>query len=549
MHDITLVVTLTAALAVALVLGWITQRLGLSTLVGYLLAGIVVGPHTPGFVADATLASRLAEIGVILLMFSVGMHFHVQDLLRVWRVAVPGAVAQSVVAGVCGWLVAKAVGWSDAAGAVFGMSLAVASTAVLMRMLIDHGRLATHGGHVAVGWLIVEDVFTVIALVALPALAAAGGAGSGGSLGWELLAAIGKAAAFAVLLWALGNPIVKRVIEPVARMRSEELFTLAVFVVALGIAVIAAGVFHVSVALGAFFAGLVVGRSRLGPQAAAYMSPFRDVFSALFFVSVGMLFDPLFPVREPGLVALALAIVVVAKPLAAWILVRALRDTPRTAATVAVGLSQIGEFSFLLGALGVSLGVLPQAGLDTLVAAAIVSIALNPLLFRWLARRESGRQRPAIATAARAADPVAGELEGHVVLCGDGPLHRAVAARLRATEAAVTVIDDDLDFVSAQAAAGHPAVYGQASRQEVLRAAGVERAGVLVIAATSVAVQMAICVAARAVRPDIRIVATASDPGGQAWLVEFGASGVVDVTSPAVEAIARAVRQTLDARD
>ncbi|MCL4763699.1 MAG: cation:proton antiporter [Burkholderiales bacterium] len=543
MHDITLVVTLTAALAVALVLGWVTQRLGLSTLVGYLLAGIVVGPHTPGFVADGALASRLAEIGVILLLFSVGMHFHVRDLLRVWRVAVPGAIAQSAVAGVCGWLLARAFGWSGIAGAVFGMSLAVASTAVLTRMLIDNGKLATHGGHVAVGWLIVEDMFTVLALVVLPALALAQ---SGGSLGIALLAALAKAAAFGVLLWALGNPIVKRVMEPVARTRSEELFTLAVFVIALGIAVIAAGVFQVSVALGAFFAGLVVGRSRIGPQAAAFMTPFRDVFAALFFVSVGMLFDPWFPLEAPWLVLLGVAIVLVAKPLAAWTIVRALRDTPRTAATVSVGLAQIGEFSFLLGALGVSLGVLPQAGLDALVAIAIVSIAVNPLLFRAQARWEATLAPPQGA-GEPARDPASAELEGHVVLCGDGPLHRGLLPRLRAREAAVAMIDDDLDYVNAQAATGVFAVYGTPSRPDVLRAAGVERAGVLVIAGGTLAARMAVSVAARAVRPGLPIVATALDAAEHAWLKEFGVTAVADVLDPAVDAIADCVRHTLDA--
>jgi CPA2 family monovalent cation:H+ antiporter-2 len=545
MHDISLVVTLAAALAVALVLGWITQRLGLSTLVGYLLAGIVVGPHTPGFVADGALASRLAEIGVILLMFSVGMHFHVQDLLRVWRVAVPGAVAQSAVAGVCGWLLARAVGWSDVAGAVFGMSLAVASTAVLTRMLIDNGKLASHGGHVAVGWLIVEDVFTVVALVALPALAAVQSAPEGGSLGKELALALGKGLAFGVLLWALGNPIVKRIIEPAARMRSEELLTLAVFVVALGIAVIAAGVFHVSVALGAFFAGMVVGRSRIGPQAAGYMTPFRDVFAALFFVSVGMLFDPLFPVRHPLLVLAGLAIVLVAKPITAWVIVRLLRDTPRTAATVAVGLAQIGEFSFLLGTLGVTLGVLPQAALDTLVATAILSIAANPLLFRALARWEAG-----LAGRSSGGEPAVGtsdELEGHVVLCGEGPLQRALLARLRATEAAVAVVDADLDFVTAQNGGGHAAVYGDASRPDVLRAAGIERAGVLVIAGPALATKMAIAVTARRLRADLPIVATALDAGEQAWLEEFGVTAVANILAPAVDAIASTVRETLDA--
>ena len=396
----------------------------------------------------------------------------------------------------------------------------------------------------AVGWLIVEDVFTVVALVALPALAAAQ-AGTEGSLGRELLVALGKAAAFGVLLWALGNPLVKRVMEPVARTRSEELFTLAVFVIALGIAVIAAGVFQVSVALGAFFAGVVVGRSRIGPQAAAYMTPFRDVFAALFFVSIGMLFDPLFPLREPWIVLLGVAIVLVAKPLAALAIVRLLRDTQRTALTVAVGLAQIGEFSFLLGALGVALGVLPQAGLDALVAVAIVSIAVNPLLFRLLARWEAGRGgRPASPEPARDFTDV--ELEGHVILCGEGPLQRALLPRLRAAEEAVVLVDDDLDFVNEQSARGVIAVFGNAARQDVLKAAGIERAGALVVAGPALAAKMAIAVAARGLRPDLPIVATALDAAEQAWLEEFGVTAVANILQPAVETIAATVRQTLE---
>ena len=288
MHDLSLITTLAGGLAVALVFGWLTQRLGLSTLVGYMLAGIVVGPYTPGFVADPHLASQLAEIGVILLMFGVGLHFHPQELLRVWRIAVPGAIAQSAVATAAGWALARAFGWSNAAGFVFGMALSVASTVVLMRMLVDRGRLGARDGHVAVGWLIVEDLFTVVALVVLPVLATGA---SGVELRSALGIALGKAArsrcwcGSSARGWSRGC-------WSVARTRSEELFTLTVFVVALGIAVLAAEVFHVSVALGAFFGGLVVGQSRFGPQAAVYMTPFRDVFSALFFVSVGMLFDP-----------------------------------------------------------------------------------------------------------------------------------------------------------------------------------------------------------------------------------------------------------------
>ena len=551
MHDLTLIYTLTGALAVALLFGWITQRLGLSTLVGYLLAGVAVGPYTPGFVADAGLASRLAEIGVILLMFSVGMHFDLRDLLRVKRIAVPGAIAQSAVAGVGGWGVARAFGWGDIAGAVFGMSLAVASTAVLTRMMLDHGRLATRGGHVAVGWLIVEDLFTVLALVALPALAASGDSASVGS---ALLVALAKAAAFTILLALLGNRIVTRVIERVARTRSEELFTLAIFVIALGIAALAAAVFEVSVALGAFFAGLVVGRSRLGPQAAAYMTPFRDVFSALFFVSVGMLFNPAFLVNEPLKVLAATAIVLVAKPLVALMIVRLLRDPPGTAETVAVGLAQIGEFSFLLGALGVALGVLPQEALDTLVAAALVSIAINPLLFRWLVRREATRTSAPEALVAQGGsvervkahpdEPI----EDHVVVSGEGPLRRALIRRLRETGVALAVIDADLDVVDELSKEGIAAIFGDAARPDVLRAAGVGRARAIVVVAPTLAAKMAISLAARNLNAGLVIVVAAADAAERTWRLELGASAPCDTTRPAVDALERTLKEALAAR-
>ena len=386
MHDLPIISLLATGLAFALVFGWFTQRLGLSTLVGYMLAGIAVGPYTPGFVGDRGIASQFAEVGVILLMFGVGIHFHPQELLRVRRVAIPGAVAQSAVATLAGWAAARAFGWSDAAGLVFGMALAVASTVVLIRMLTEQERLQAHDGHVAVGWLIVEDLFTVLALVILPAVA--GGVASGGSLAQELGVALGKAAVFAALVWFVGTRLVSKVLERMVQPHSDELSTVAVLVIALGVAMIAAQVFHLSVALGAFFAGLVVGQSRFGRQAAIYMTPFRDVFAAMFFVSVGMLFNPSFVLDHPLMVLAALAIVLVVKPLVAVAIVMLLRETRQTAATVGVGLAQIGEFSFILGALGLQQGTLPQDGLDALVAAAIVSIALNPLLFRAMRRFE-----------------------------------------------------------------------------------------------------------------------------------------------------------------
>ena len=536
MHDISLLVTLAGALAIALVCGWITERLGLSTLVGYLIAGIVVGPHTPGFVADIELATRLAEIGVILLMFSVGMHFDLDDLLRVRRIAIPGAIVQSAVAGVAGWAVARAFGWSNVAGAVFGLSLAVASTAVLTRMLIDHGRLSTHGGHVAVGWLIVEDVFTVIALVLLPALA---GASEARELGMALGGALAKAAAFVALLWLVGRRVLMRFVERIARERSEELLTLAVFVVALGIAAVAAGVFHVSVALGAFFAGLVMGRSRLGPQAAASMAPFRDVFSALFFVSVGMLFDPAFLLDEPLKVLATTGIVLVAKPLAALAIVRGLGDTRATAATVAIGLAQIGEFSFLLGTLGVGLKVLPQMALDTMIAAALVSIAVNPLLFGWLTARE--KRRP--ATGKATIPPLAAPPARHVIACGEGQLHRALVSRLRCGGVPVAVIDGDIDYVNELGTHGVFAIFGDPSRREVLDAAGIARASAVVITMPSLTTKMTIALALRRQHPDVPLVMAAADDGERAWLAEFGVSEACNVTAPGVDALEQALER------
>jgi CPA2 family monovalent cation:H+ antiporter-2 len=390
-HHTPLIATIVAGIVLAFALGALANRFRISPLVGYLLAGVLVGPYTPGYVADQSLANQLAEIGVILLMFGVGMHFHPQELLRVWRIAVPGAIAQSAAATLAGWALARALGWDSAAGLVFGMALAVASTVVLSRMLVERDRLDSRDGHVAVGWLIVEDLFTVLALVLLPALALGGASASDTVL--EVALALAKAALCAVLVWLLGSRLVSPLMLRIARTRSNELFTLTVFVVALGVAILSATLFNVSVALGAFFGGLVVGQARFGPQAAADMAPFRDVFSALFFVSVGMLFNPSLLLTDPAALLGALAIVLVVKPAIALAIVLALRDTPRTALTVAVGLAQIGEFSFILGQLGMTLGILPSAGMDVLVAAAIASIAIDPLLFRLLAPVEA-RQAP-----------------------------------------------------------------------------------------------------------------------------------------------------------
>ncbi len=546
MHDLSLIVTLAGALAVALAFGWLTQRMGLSSLVGYMLAGIAVGPHTPGFVADAQLASQLAEIGVILLMFGVGMHFHPGELLRVWRIAVPGAIGQGAVAALAGWGAARAFGWSDAAGIVFGMALAVASTVVLMRMLVEQGRLSTRDGHVAVGWLIVEDLFTVAALVVLPALAPERGETSATAAALGL--AVVKAGVFTALIWAVGTRLVGSFLERIARTRSTELFTLTVFVVALGIAVLAAGVFQVSVALGAFIAGLVLGRSRFGPQAASDMMPFRDVFTALFFVSVGMLFDPRFVLAQPLMVLAAVGIVLIAKPLVALAIVLALRDTRRTALTVAVGLAQIGEFSFILATLGRSLGILPAEAVEVLVAAAIVSIAVNPLLFRGLrtlaARFAAGGAGSPPQRPQETAVPT-GETASTVALAGLGELGRHLAKRCAAGGIPVCVIDQDVEALEELRNSGILSVFGDPGRIDVLRAAAVKEAKIIVITGMPLADKMRVCTAARALNPRIAIIATASSGAERAWLREFGAAHVHDLLDEATEALLSALRRSL----
>jgi len=545
MHDIALLITLAGGLAFALLFGWVTQKLGLSTLVGYMVGGILVGPYTPGFVADTRLASQMSEIGVVLLMFSVGQHFRPQELLRVWRLAVPGAVAQSAVAALCGWALARTFGWSHQAGAVFGMALAVASTVVLMRMLVERNRLASHDGHVAVGWLIVEDLFTVAALVVLPVIAV--GASASGGLGLSLLEALLKVALFALLIGVIGTRVVSRLLERMVRARSAELFTLTVFVVAIGVAVLAAQVFHVSVALGAFFAGLVVGQSRFGPQAAADMAPFRDVFSALFFVSIGMLFNPTVLIEQTALVLGVLAIVLLVKPLVALVIVHVLRGSARTGATVSVGLAQIGEFSFILGSLGTAIDVLPREAMDVLVVAAIVSIAINPLLFRVAEGRfrvEETSPAGEVATVVPHALP-AGAASAPVVLAGHRALGRRLVARAAESGLPLTVIDP-VASPAEQIDSPHISyVYGNAARAEVLLASGVREARVLVVADLTLAEKMQVCTAARQINPRLAVIGAAGNDAEHAWLSEFGASFVSNALDEQSEQIARAIRNNL----
>jgi CPA2 family monovalent cation:H+ antiporter-2 len=379
-----LVLTLTGGLTAALILGFLTDRLRLSPIVGYLLAGIVVGPFTPGVALHTALAGEMAEIGVVLLMFGVGIHFNLRELLAVRKIAVPGAIVQFAIATGCAVLLTRALGWDLRSGIIFGLAISAASTVVLMRVMNDNGLLHAEPGHIAVGWTLVEDLFTVVILVVLPALWGKS-AGQGPSVGVALGVSLLKIAALVFIVLVIGGRVIPALLAYVHRTSSRELFTLTVLVVALGIAVGAAELFGASMALGAFLAGMAVGQSDLSSRAAAEALPMRDAFAVLFFVSIGMLFDPSQVLPNAPLIAGTAAIIVVAKPISAFVAARTLRYPATTAAPVALALGQIGEFSFILATLGREIGVLPQSSMQALVGASIVSITMSPLCFRLAA--------------------------------------------------------------------------------------------------------------------------------------------------------------------
>ncbi|WP_441286486.1 cation:proton antiporter [Sorangium sp. KYC3313] len=485
-HELDLILTITGGLTGALALGFVTQRLRLSPIVGYLLAGILVGPFTPGFVADKRLADQLAEIGVILLMFGVGLQFHVRELLAVRKVAVPGALIQIAVATALGAMLGRAAGWTWGAAVVFGVAISVASTVVLTRVLSDNDVLHTPAGHLAIGWLVLEDVFTVLVLVLLPAVmgdaAGAGATGVAVSVGIAVL----KLSGLVAFIFIVGQRFIPALLGYVAKTGSRELFTLTVLVVALGVAVGSAILFGSSMALGAFLGGLVVGQSDFSSRAASEALPMRDAFAVLFFVSVGMHLDPAQLAVAWQLAAGTLAVVLIGKPLAALAVTVLLRRPLQTAFAVALSLAQIGEFSFILAALGKKLGVLPVEAEQTLVVAAIVSITLNPVLFGVrdrLARWTSAlfRQRDAAL-----AETEAASLDEHAhrtVVVGYGPVGKTLTRLLRENGIAPTVVELNLDTVKQLQDQGIRAIYGDATQREILERAGVGTADSLLFTA------------------------------------------------------------------
>ena len=542
MHETALIVTLTIGLSAALAFGYITQRIGLSPILGYLLAGIAVGPHTPGIFADVNVARQLAEVGVILLMFGVGLHFHVRDLLAVKSIAIPGAIVQSTAATLLGALVSVKLGWPLGAGLVLGLAVSVASTVVLMRVLESNNVLHAREGHAAVGWLVVEDIFTVIALVMLPSVSLSlQGTGSGAlAVVLPLSIALVKVIAFALLMLQVGTRVIPWLLVHVARLKSRELFTLAVLVLALAIAAGASFLFGTSIELGAFLAGMVVGQSQVSHQAASDALPMRDAFAVLFFVSVGMLFDPRFFMNNPGLVFAVLAIIMIGKPLAAILIVMILGYSIRTALTVAIGLAQIGEFSFILAQLGNRLGMLPEAGNSAVIACALLSIAVNPLLFRainplelWIQKRRVFRvlfNRNAADAQSSACTPgtsaAQADLRPQAIVVGYGPVGRNVTRILQDFGVQPLVIELNIDTVNGLCAAGTPAIYGDAGQRKILEAAGITASDYLLITVPDLASRIPIIVEARELNPEIKIFVRARYLAERSMLEEVGATAV-----------------------
>lgn len=525
--DLPLLTTLAAGFAAAWLLGLLTKRIGLSPIVGYLLGGMVIGPYTPGFVGDEKIAHQLAEIGVILMMFGVGLHFKVKDLMAVRRIAVPGAVVQSLSATVVGTVVFLAFGWPWQSGMVIGMAMAVASTVVLLRVLMDKQMLSTPHGHAVVGWLLVEDIFTVLALVFVPMIVIGGAAesaaeaeGSGGGMVSAILIALVKFAVLVAVVLVGGSRVIPWLLGKVAKLRSRELFTLTVLVMSIAIAVGSAALFGVSVALGAFLAGMVVGQSPTSHQAAADALPLRDAFAVLFFVAVGMLFDPSFIVREPLMLAAGLGIVMIVKPISALVIVALLGYPARTGLTVALGLAQIGEFSFILGQVALLNGIIPPEGQHILVGTAMLSITVNPILFGsldriegwarrapWLWRLLDGRaERRRRAVNAASGSRIAASEKPLAIVVGFGPVGRLVDALLLDAGFHTVVIEMNLRSVEGVVASGRSALFGDATRPEILDEAGIRRAKYLVVTLPHAENRSDLVQIAKELNPEIQII-------------------------------------------
>ncbi|QKJ86225.1 Cation:proton antiport protein [Paramixta manurensis] len=531
-HTTPLITTIVGGLVLAFLLGMLANRLRISPLVGYLLAGVLAGPFTPGFVADTDLAPELAELGVILLMFGVGLHFSLKDLMSVKAIAIPGAVAQIAVATLLGIGLSWALGWPLMTGLVFGLCLSTASTVVLLRALEERQLIDSQRGQIAIGWLIVEDLVMVLTLVLLPALAGMFEQGNASFtlLAWDLLLTIGKVVAFMVLMMVVGRRVVPWILAKSAATGSRELFTLSVLALALGIAFGAVEFFDVSFALGAFFAGMVLNESELSHRAAHDTLPLRDAFAVLFFVSVGMLFDPMILIQQPLAVVGALAIVVLGKSIAAWLLVVVLGHSRRTALTISVSLAQIGEFAFILAGLGIALNLLSAEGRNLVLATAILSIMLNPILFtlleRYLEKTETIEEQT-LEEAIEDEKQIPVDICHHAIIVGFGRVGGLLGTRLIEAGVPIVVVENSRTRVEALREQGIRAVLGNAARADTMDLARLDCARWLLLTIPNGYEAGEIVTAAREKCPTIEIIARAHYDDEVTYLTEHGADRVV----------------------
>ncbi|MCC6805345.1 MAG: cation:proton antiporter, partial [Anaerolineae bacterium] len=543
MHEVTLLVNITVALTVAFCGGLVARRLGMPAIVGYLVAGVLIGPFTPGFVGDTEAIGELAEIGVIFLMFGVGIHFSFRDLWSVRDIAIPGAILQTTLSSGLGLLLSQLWGWSIAAGLVLGLAISIASTVVLLRGLMDQGLLNTRHGRVAVGWLVLEDIATVLILVLLPSLAPT----SQDNTLVTVLLAIGKAIVFIVLMVFAGVRLVPWVLLQIAKIKSRELFLLTVLVIALGTALAAAELFGVSVALGAFLAGVVVSESSLGHQAGAEVLPFQQIFAILFFVSVGMLVNPAYLLANAGPVLVLTVLIVFGKSVITILLGFIFPHPARTILVVAAGLSQIGEFSFIVGRSGLALNLLNQEQYSLILAGSLLSIMVNPLMFRTIPHAERFLQRMPLVWKwlnhqREVAPPPAEKLVGHVVLLGYGRVGRYVVHVLEQINIPVLIVEADATKVAELERAGVPVLMGDAANSELLQYAALHQARALVVTLPDEAAAEIVVAAVHQLRPELPIIVRASTRTGVSRLIELGAH---DVIHPELEGGLEMMRHTL----
>ena len=543
MHELPLLINIAVALVVAFIGGVIARRIGLPTIAGYLLAGIAIGPFTPGFVGDVDTIRQLAELGVLFLMFGVGLHFSLQDLWRVRSIAIPGATGQIILATLLGFLLSRLWGWSVSAGIILGFAISIASTVVLLRGLMDNGLLNTPHGQAAVGWLVLEDLATVLILVLMPTLANTENGFDWGALGFTLL----KAAGFVIVVLFAGTRLIPWILMRIAHTRSRELFILAILAIALGIALGAAEIFGISLALGAFVAGVVVSESPLSHQVGADILPFRESFAVLFFVSIGMLVNPLYLYNNIGSILALTGLIVVAKPLTTILMGLIFPWPARTALVAAAGLSQIGEFSFIVGQAGLALGLLDQSQYSLILAGSLLSIMLNPVMFRLI--RPLERQLQKMPKVWRLMDRqgvtsprIDESIENHVVIVGYGRVGRHIVTLAGELGIPHLVVEADAQRVEELDRQNVPILYGDAANSEVLTHAGLKRARALVVAGPDEDANAIIVSAARDIAPELPIIARAASEDGTRRLAELGAQ---DVIHPELEGGLEIVRHTL----